>query len=429
MQEVDMQENKKLSFVDWYKKIALYINLSVITGLFLLSCFFPWVTIIAYSLVLICTLCCNLKIGLSYVLFSIPFLWLCLPYTAIFFMVALVGYIIKLIILKVKRNEFNFKLSKPTIIFLSLFILYSFIPTDGYFNANMFIKALCLIAILGVILLIIKFPEEIQVKFNLRMIAIGLLCASLMGLLKPYSAHLQEIIELHTVNGYVRYAALFYNTNTLALICEICISIFTYYILSNQCTKRDIFTFITLTTLGFTTFSKTFMIIMAVIVLILFIYAIRSKSKIAWFCIVLIGVETILVTALVPNYLIAYLQRFDIGAVEGNTTVGDALNIITTSRYDLWLEYLQYVVNHPLVFVFGRSLAAPTLSTLAPHNVYISALYQLGVVGTTLFVLALVFLIIDAKKQAGYKFNKSIFSPLLVLALIAFVEDLILTIW
>lgn len=410
----------------FFSRSSMIMNILFMFIMFFCACFFDWVAIIAFAYLFACSLCDNVRNGISYVLFSIPFLNLCLPFTDVFFILSAVGVFIKLIVLKIRDGALNIKLSAKTIILITLFFAFCFIPTNGMFGVGMIVKAFCFFTIFAIIFLLIKFPEDIRARFNLRVLIVALLCASLMALLRPYSMHLQSIIEVHMVDRFVRFGALFGNTNNLSFFCIICISVLTYFLVSGKSNKWDILTFIVLVSLGFSTLSKSFMVIMAVDFLILFVFAIKNKSRALWVCLLIILLELAIISFIMPDLIYTYLSRFNFGLLDGNFE--DAMNTLTTSRYELWVSYLVFIVNNPLVLFFGRSLIAPIIGPFYPHNIYISSIYQLGLVGTILFVLAIVFFVKDIKNQVNYKLDSRISTTLVILALIAFAEDIIFTI-
>ena len=85
---------------------------------------------------------------------------------------------------------------------------------------------------------------------------------------------------------------------------------------------------------------------------------------------------------------------------------------------------------NPIVIFFGRGLGAPLVASLSAHNFYITMIFELGIVGSILFVLMFVALILDYKKRnPDYKFQKAYLIPIIIIGLLMMVEDLFLYIY
>lgn len=73
------------------------------------------------------------------------------------------------------------------------------------------------------------------------------------------------------------------------------------------------------------------------------------------------------------DLVISYLGRFTSGMEPGQSFT-DFMGHLTTYRYTLWVNYTVYLVQHPLVLFFGRSLGTIPLYTpannriVSPHN-------------------------------------------------------------
>ena len=106
--------------------------------------------------------------------------------------------------------------------------------------------------------------------------------------------------------------------------------------------------------------------------------------------------------------------------------------MLTTSRYNLWTVYLDYLAGHPLALIFGRGLGASALqgwSQLPPHNFLLSMLYQLGLVGTGLFIAIVVLMIREFRRTKTNRIHPAVCVPLIILGLLLCVEDFILYIF
>lgn len=101
----------------------------------------------------------------------------------------------------------------------------------------------------------------------------------------------------------------------------------------------------------------------------------RSYFRLALAFMLVLGVSVLLKDA-VPVFETT-LERISFSMKEGS---------FTTGRSDIWCSYLEYFMQHPLQIPIGRSIAVGLLDGRAAHNTYLDLIYQLGVIGTVLFL-------------------------------------------
>ena len=65
------------------------------------------------------------------------------------------------------------------------------------------------------------------------------------------------------------------------------------------------------------------------------------------------------------------------------------VNSLTTGRSNIWVNYFNYLVSHPVTFLFGGGFGAALVGSRASHNTYIDMLYYLGIGGTILLISVL----------------------------------------
>lgn len=73
----------------------------------------------------------------------------------------------------------------------------------------------------------------------------------------------------------------------------------------------------------------------------------------------------------------------------------------TTGRTDLWESYTEYLIQNPLVLLFGSGFGAPLLNGYGAHNTYLDLLYCLGITGTVILLayFSSIFKILPKPKQ------------------------------
>lgn len=420
----------KSKFFDNYKKNELFCNLAILTILFFLNCFMGELSFVTFSFLLVCIIVSDMSNGFSYLVFTIPFCMIASD-TSGFLYIATVatfmlkGYIRLLFIDKIKIN-------KKIIVAFIAFVIYLLLPIDGIYgyNEQLPIKFVVIVGLILFAILMIHYPKEFRIKINVNICALALFISVIFFGTYFISDHLQSTIKLLYYGNFIRFQALLSNPNILAMISEICLALLVYFILSSKISWVEIVSFIIFTVLGFSTMSKTFLILLFIMFTILIVYFVIKKPFYGLCVITGISVVIVLLVAIKPQLFAAYLNRFvDIGTnVEGNSVNG-ALNHMTTGRYGLWIGYLQYMINYPYTLFFGATLGARQIGGESAHNIYISSLYQFGIIGSILFVLTLVFLCKDFKKRYPLLISKWIIVPIIIFAMIVCVEDLFMFIY
>ena len=66
---------------------------------------------------------------------------------------------------------------------------------------------------------------------------------------------------------------------------------------------------------------------------------------------------------------------------------------ISTGRFDIWKQYLDYIWNSPTTLLFGDGLGSPYYLSQGPHNAYIELIFFLGIIGGAIMVSTIVCII------------------------------------
>ena len=220
-----------------------------------------------------------------------------------------------------------------------------------------------------------------------------------------------------------RFMALYTNPNTLAMVCELALAILAYYIASHKYNRKDVITFIIISLIGILTASKTYLVLLFIILICLFIFNIKNISKYELVFILLGLIICVIFTIVKFDIILSMIKRFiaiDVSGMGAN----QFLNILTTTRYELWQGYWGYLIENPLSLFIGRGMGASKIGTNSGHNMYLNIIYQMGILGFVLLTTVVIFIIMDSKKKNKIKFNKAIIIPILILALLCCIEDL-----
>ncbi len=416
-------EKEKLK--KFYIENRLFFNCGILAILFLINCFVPHFSYFIFLLVVGIIIIDKMQIAFSTIIFCIPFC--CIDeYTSVLllfgcFAVFLIKSFIYFIFIHKK------KIGRPLFYSMILFFIYVLLPI-GEYNSSKFVKLLIIAILMLVFILFIHYKEEMNLKFNLNILALALIISCVLYLTYFISPYINQRNIWIVGDKFIRFSALLINPNTLAMLCEICLSLLTVFLLQNKFTWTDIIAYIIFAVLGISTFSKTFLILFSILALVLFIYLLKVfKLKTLWI-IAIICFLIIFAFVFKGDYIMAYLNRF-ISIDSDYLSFEDLMNAITTGRYDLWTGVLDYIFMNPDVLVFGRGLGAPLVAKLSAHNFYITLLYEVGIVGFSLFIIMFLMLFNEYKRVRNQKISKAMFAPILIIGLLMMVEDLFLYIY
>lgn len=405
-----------------YLNHKVLYNLIFLSLLFLAHCFWGNMMFIVYPILAIIIILDNLKDTLSYLIFSIPFCFLNIFLSPILFLSCCVIYIVKFYFIKFFKEK-----SKPNLlvtISITVFLIYCLLPI-GEYNTNFLIRILLFFSLFIVLCVATKAPEIFRFHFNIKLLCLSLIVASVFSLSYAISPYLQKSMIIFYINENLpRFMALFCYANVLGMFCEMLLATLAYFIVSKNFTKQDVALFIIIATIGIFTFSKTYLSILLLILFIILICRLCCDFKRTSLLAILFVVILVCLCLAFPQPIKIFADRF-FGSFDECKTFQDFMNMVTTDRYDLWVEYSTYIAQNPLVLIFGRGLGVPALSTLSPHNAYIAMIYELGIVGVTLMILPIIFIAKVHKKATKAPTHWAIFIPILILCLIFCFEDLI----
>ncbi len=415
-----MQKTKEI--FEFYLKKRFVCNLIILSILFFAHCFWGEMMYIVFPLLAIMIICDNLENGFSYIIFSLPFCFLNIYISVILYMIACILFIIKFYFIYFfkEKNKINWLL----IASIFALLIYCIMPI-GEYNLDKFIRILMFLAVFIAILMIIQKSSVFRGHFNIKLICLSILIASVFSLTNLFSPYLKEYMELLPLeNNMTRFMALFIHPNVLAMFCEVLLSLLAFFIISKKNDKDDIFLFVAISITGLLTFSKTYLIIFVTQLAFLTIWCFFQNAKKTSIILFPLLFSALLICLLAPEIVAIFTNRF-FGSIKDCNSFKDFLNVVTTGRFDLWQQYSSYIFHNPLVLFFGRGLGAPPLNLLSPHNGYIAIIYQLGIVGTILFIQSIFFIFREYFKQKPNKPHWAIIVPIVTLAMIFIVEDLI----
>ena len=416
-----MEQSQKINYEDWnfYLKYRLVINLIVLSFFLFLHCFFGFMIYVIFALLLLLIVFDSLQNAITYLVFYYPFCMLDISINEILLGVLIGAFLIKYVI-----KTYFVEKSKPDWLLLTLiviFFIYCLLPIGPY-SVNTFSRLVSFIGVFLALSIAMKNPDMIRFKYNVKMLAIALVVASLFALTYYFSPFLSEYLSLHAG----RFKALFSQPDTLAAFCVVICSIFVYYIISEKASTMEVILFVALTIIGLFTFGKTFLLLMLIEYLAIFFYGLQKDWKKTLLIAGILALLAVIVGLIGHNLVEKYFNRFLNGEHQFDN-FEDFLNVITTYRYELWALYVTDLVNNPLTLFFGAGIGTGPIGPrqLGAHNMYISMIYQLGIVGSIMFIGILVYMLCKMKQKSKTKINHAIVVPILVCGALFFVEDII----
>lgn len=414
--------SKLKNITKYYLTHRFLFNLFFLSALFLGHCFWGNMMYIVFPIVAILIILDNLENGFSYIIFSLPFCFLNLNISALLLLICGFIYIVKFYLVKYLKDK-----TKPNYFILgalAIFLIYCLLPI-GEYNLRKLIRILLLLSILIALYTIAQKPEIFRGHFNIKLICYAIILSSVFSLTYYFSPYLKGYLEIAGVNDNLpRFMALFFHTNVLAIFCEFILSLLMYFIISKKATISDYILFCIIGAIGILTFSKTYFVILIFILLFFLIWRLCCDFKKTALIALPILVVIIGLCLIFPKFINIFINRF-IGDINNCKNFSDFMNMITTTRYSLWVEYLKYIIHNPLVLFFGRGLGAPILPTTiySPHNAYIAIIYEFGLVGTVLFATTIFFILRADIKKHKIKLHWAVIVPILVMCMIFMVED------
>ena len=267
-------------------------------------------------------------------------------------------------------------------VLLMLFVIYAIIGMRENYTTVVKIVA-------GMILLYVFVTSTSPENFKNHILSFGLgmMGSSVIGTMKDTWGRLTiyfSDIDYVYVDGvrFLRFSGLNYDPNYYSIgvitVAFLCLRLF-FNKEGNRLLLGSLIA--SLVVFGFISYSKMFLFAILFLGVIFMFYRMKSPKQ---FLITFVSVPVIgglfYWWANDSGYLSIILERFS----------GDD---ISTGRFDIWREYLEYIWSSPMTLLFGDGLGSPYYLSHGPHNAYIELIFFLGIVGGAIFVLTVAYII------------------------------------
>lgn len=392
----------------------VYFRLAFLAVLFIINYFWSDFVFVSFSALLLLVCFSSEEDAFTMLIFSVPFAAISMPYSLIFLCAGILVFLVKSYI-----KMYVIEKKKPDIfmvIALALLFVYLLLPFSSY-NKGFAVKFASFTLIFAAINLFTYFPDKLRLKLNVNILALSFVIVSALFAINILKEGLPD------GGSSFRFSAFYDNPNPLGMICSICLSLIVYLTLTKKASLGSLFSFIVFAAVGLATMSKTFLIIFVLLLIILLLYAAKAAPRLAFFSFGILCLAVCLLAYFKPDFAVKYIDRF-IGELSGVHSFEEVMNKITTGRYSLWQDYTHYIIENPLVLIFGAGMGAGRVSSGSAHNMYITLVYHLGIVGVALLILALIACVLAYKKKTSQKISPAAFVPFLIIGLIMFAEDL-----
>lgn len=77
----------------------------------------------------------------------------------------------------------------------------------------------------------------------------------------------------------------------------------------------------------------------------------------------------------------------------------EGIGTFTTGRFAIWQNYLRFLGEHPVRTILGTGASIDILDGRASHNTYIDLFYQLGILGTVLYLISMYYCVRKMKRN------------------------------
>lgn len=264
-----------------------------------------------------------------------------------------------------------------TSVFLMVFCI-CFASTDTSLNIGRFIHPILLM----LLIFVCQFTPKKDYKSIVIYFMIGFVVSAIIGFFKDKMPLIQNVLTsdmlyiagVETSMSIIRYSGLSYDPNFFALIDCILISLILFS--EKHINLIKVITLLFLLIVGFFTFSKSYVILLAIIGVT---YVLKnSKRPLRTFSFVLVAYVSLLMIE-------KYSDLKVLSLIEARFSSADGVKDLTTGRLDLWIKYLDYIFNNVKCLFLGEGFNALSLGK-AVHNTYIDFIYRFGLLGTGLWI-------------------------------------------
>lgn len=328
--------------------------------------------------------------GVSLVTFAVGSVPLCmylllflLPFSAILKInVGQITFYTPLFFLTVIKMLWEQKGIQKNVFFaIAIFVIYALLNSGFSALTTMITMAA------GLLMLYFLRNTKVDAKTAITAFALGIVFASALALMKdsfPLISTLVSDAALKIDAGEYasRFSGLVGNPNYYTMDIIMALSALVVFLYSKKIPQKYMWYMLLLSALGIMSVSKSFLICWIILLAIWLILSLRQGIGGA--------IRYVLIAALclVGVYILAFdsvnLYLFRLA----QDSEGE-LDDLFTGRLDIWKGYLEIIFSNQKILLFGNGLGTMADFGRGTHNTYLDALFNLGIVGSGVFMFAL----------------------------------------
>ena len=281
------------------------------------------------------------------------------------------------------------RINAVLLLLLMVVSLYFFMRMNTYYMA---IPKL-LVTYLTVTVFIKSYENE-SIKKYTDFFIWGLILSSIVGVFKE---SIPSLLSYYSDMNYdyiegertLRFSGLFNDPNyySIALISAMVLLIYLKKYKNYSIGKFYLF-FIPLSIMGLLTYSKSFILIYAFVLMLEVILNLKGQHKLQSFC------EILLIILL---FVIVFSGKIEIvNKIFSRFTSSQGL---TTGRSDIWEKYWAVISSKELYKWFGLGLDAPYVAGKAAHNLYLEMIYYSGYIGLVIFLFSWLVIVFSSHRN------------------------------
>lgn len=403
----------------WENRFIIMICL-ISAGIIILGLYFPYLNFLALAVLCVAMFRLNKVDILCLLMFNLSF--------STIFKINLGGFTFfnLVIVVALVRGLLinNFNIPRKSGIALILLTFYAL-------AISFYVDLIGCVTVLSSLALAAVLYRPNEVKFSLKKIVIfttwGILGSSGVALMGSYIPRISFLLNQTTIRlapgkYYYRFSGLMENPNYYTMFLSLVLAAIAVLILQRKANLMDYIYFIALSVFGFMSLSQSFMITFAVIVILLGWFYMQYKPRYIFYGIMLIiSILYIIYILLDKDVITTILFR-----ITSELSSNKGFSAVTSGRTELWMYYIDYLLDNLVVLIFGAGLGAGNLWVGASHNFYIDMLYYLGIIGTFIYIFCL-YKIFGTRCYCVRRAKLYQFLPLFVFLIRAFARNLILS--
>lgn len=277
----------------------------------------------------------------------------------------------------------------------SLFFLLTIVSLYFLMRMNTYYMAIpkLLVTYLTVTVFIKSYEKESISKYTDYFVW-GLILSSIVGVFKE---SIPSLLSYYSDMNYdyiegektLRFSGLFNDPNyfSIALISAMVLLIYLKKYKNYSNGKFYLF-FVPLSIMGLLTYSKSFILIYAFVLVLEVILNLKGQHKLQSFF------EIFLIIVL---FIIVFSGEIEIvNKIFSRFTNSQGL---TTGRSDIWERYWAVIDSKEVYKWFGLGLDAPYVAEKAAHNLYVEMIYYSGYIGLVLFLISWIVIVFSSHKN------------------------------